>query len=100
MCIRDRYAENGKQIEDKLLYTKMWNRNPLASNSIFIELNVDENIDGYVVNVDGCEGYRFDQSELINVNGETGTFEYRAKNGSRLKLTRQKQQTFNYFGAL
>jgi hypothetical protein len=93
------YAENGKQIEDKLLYTKMWNRNPLASNSIFIELNDDEDIDG-PDEFDGCEGYRFDQSELINVNGETGTFEYRAKNGSRLKLTRQKQQTFNYFGAL
>ena len=91
--------ENGEKVDNKLLYTKMWNRNPLASNSIFIEINDDEDIDG-PDEFDGCEGYRFDQSELINVDGQTGTFEYRAKNGSRLKLTREKQQSFNYFGAL
>lgn len=96
------FAENGKQVEDKLLYTKMWHRNPLASNSIFIELNNDEDIEWLSApdDFDGGEGYMFNQSELININGETGTFEYRAKNGSRLKLTRQKTQTFNYFGAL
>jgi hypothetical protein len=93
------FTESGHQVDPKFLYTKTWNRNPLASNSIFIELNEDQDIDG-PDEFDGCEGYRFDQSELININGATGTFEYRAKNGSRLKLTREKTQTFNYFGAL
>jgi hypothetical protein len=57
-----------------------------------IELVDDDENDGVI--------YNFDQSELFNVDGGTGTFEYRAKDGSRLKLTREKPQTFNYFGAL
>jgi hypothetical protein len=84
--------ETGQRVEEKYLYTKTWNRNPLASNTIMIELVDDDENDGAI--------YNFDQSELFNVNGQTGTFEYRAKDGSRLKLTREKQQTFNYFGAL
>jgi hypothetical protein len=100
------FAENGKQIDNKFLYTKTWTRNPLSCNTITIELN-DNDSDGLEAfirqiggDVDSDVSYSFQQSELINVNGATGTFEYRAKDGSRLKLTREKTQTFNYFGAL
>lgn len=84
--------ETGQRVEEKYLYTKTWNRIPLASNTIMIELVDDDENYGVI--------YNFDQSELFNVDGGTGTFEYRAKDGSRLKLTREKPQTFNYFGAL
>lgn len=97
------FEANGMQIEDKYLYNKTWNRNPLACNTIVIEVN--DNGNDAIAAILGSDGdnemtYSFDQSELFNVNGQTGTFEYRAKDGTRLKLTREKQQTFNYFGAL
>jgi len=97
------FEADGTQIEDKYLYNKTWNRNPLACNTITIELN--DNGNDFISNILGDDTdsdvtYTFDQSELFNVNGQTGTFEYRAKDGTRLKLTREKQQTFNYFGAL
>ena len=96
------FEADGMQIEDKYLYNKTWNRNPLACNTITIELNDSGNdaINSILGDEDGELTYSFDQSELFNVNGQTGTFEYRAKDGTRLKLTREKQQTFNYFGAL
>jgi hypothetical protein len=97
------YAENGALVDPKFLYTKTWNRNPLSCNTITIELNgnLGNELSSILdLNDDDEVSYSFDQSELFNVNGQTGTFEYRSKDGSRLKLTREKQQTFNYFGAL
>ena len=96
------FAENGKQVEEKFLYTKTWNRNPLACNTIIIELNNEgsETFSPLLDDNDDDVTYTFEQSELFNVNGQTGTFEYRSGDGSRLKLTREKTQTFNYFGAL
>ena len=96
-------AENGQKVEDKFLYTKTWNRNPLSSNTITIEVNEDaDGIPSWLVDPDNEDEviYSFHQSELININGETGTFEYKSKDGSRLKLTREKTEKFNYFGAL
>jgi hypothetical protein len=96
-------AENGQKVEDKFLYTKTWNRNPLSSNTIVIEVNEDaDGIPSWLVDPDNEDEvtYSFHQSELININGETGTFEYKSKDGSRLKLTREKTEKFNYFGAL
>jgi len=97
------FAEDGQQVEDKYLYTKIWTRNPLSCNTIVIEINDGaEGVPAWLVNPDADEDvtYTFEQSELFNVNGQTGTFEYRSGDGSRLKLTREKTQTFNYFGAL
>jgi hypothetical protein len=96
------FDETGQEIDNKFLYTKTWNRNPLACHTIEIELN--ENHDDFQALfgslTDDEITYTFDQADLFNVNGATGTFEYRSKDGSRLKLTREKTQTFNYFGAL
>lgn len=97
------FAENGQQIDEKHLYNKVWKRNPLSCNTITIELNSQGSDALNVMFGDATDSdvsYTFTQAELHNVNGQTGTFEYRGKDGSRLKLTREKPQAFNYFGAL
>jgi hypothetical protein len=89
--------EKGNIVDEKNLYTKTWNRNPLSCNTITIELQESRTT---LDDEDGEYEYVFNQSDLYNVNGQTGTFEYRSKDGSKLKLTREKTHVFNYFGAL
>lgn len=84
--------DNGKKIDPSELYTTKWHRNPLTCNEIDIELK----------NTDDCEEvvYTFSQTDLVNIDGATGTFEYASPDGTKLRLTRQKIQSFDYFKAL
>lgn len=86
------WAENGEKIPEKDIYTKHWHRNPLSSESIDIELVSRDDEDEI--------SFEFLQSDMVSVDGTTGAFEYKAKDGSKLRLTREVKQSFNYFGAL
>jgi hypothetical protein len=80
---------NGSRVNTQ---TKTINRNPLGMNTVTIES--EEDADG------NYEQYEFTQTDLVNVDGVTGTFEYDDKEGNKLKLTREVKAAFNYFGAL
>lgn len=98
--------ELGAPVDEKRLYTKMWHRNPLSCAEIEIEVmaaasNDDCEVANTLGRLDDAEiTYTFLQTELVKVDGITGTFEYVSSDNSKLRLTRQTKPAFNYFGAL
>lgn len=85
---------DSKPVKEDNLYDKTWKVNPLSHRPIHIEYELDDDSDN-----DDYHTASFEPTDLRNINGDTGEFTYINSRGDTLKLTRERQQNYDYWKA-
>lgn len=88
----------GVRIDDNDLEDTVWRGNPLHGNVVlhWSETVYDEDGDE-----ESCDYHhvRVSAQELVEINSKSGEFTFRAANGIQVKLTKQIEKTYDYYGA-